>query len=290
MWCIVIICWLICTAVSLGIRCVCHALVWYLGRDHAAACTLINLVSIALPINHNVMKLLFHSLCLAISQLCKCRVNLFFFCFTVCVFSSNEMHYTTRLLGSHRVQNNKNVLFFCIFFFPLTAAFTIEFECHAFSARVVWLSTDRELCWIPFLSSCFNQCELAPLSYFMRGDFSASPLCRWFWLPLLSLVFKRWILVLTRELTLLPSLSPDCLPYCFTRLDILSHVRMQITLSESRDAGFIYRCFQNEARGQKYYTEQDTPLTHLTPTGLREALYTVTEIYMFFFRCNATHH
>ena len=70
----------------------------------------------------------------------------------------------------------------------------------------------------------------------MRGDFSASPLCRWFWLPLPSLVFKRWILVLTRELTPLPSLSPGCLPDCFTGQDILGHMLMRITLSEREDA------------------------------------------------------
>lgn len=139
-----------------------------------------------------------------------------------------------RLLNSHRVQNNRDVFFFsCMSFLSqAAAAFTIEFECHAFSARVVWLSTDRELCWIPFLSSCFNQCELALLSHFTRGDFSASPLCRWFWLPLPSLIFKRWILVLTGKLTLLPSLSPGCLPYCFTGLGILGHMLMRIMLKQ----------------------------------------------------------
>lgn len=59
-----------------------------------------------------------------------------------------------------------------------------------------------------------------------------------------SLVFKRWILVLTGELTLLPSLSPGCLPDCFTRLGILGHMLMRITLSEREDAGCIYRCFR----------------------------------------------
>ena len=153
------------------------------------------------------------------------------------VFTSNGRHSETHLLSSHRVQNNRTVFFSHVFFFALTAAaFTIEFECHAFSAGVVWLSTDRELCWIPFLSSCFNQCELAPLSYFMRGDFCASPLCRWFWLPLPSLVFETWILVLTRELTLLPSFSPGCLPDCCSRVDILGHMLIQITFSEREDA------------------------------------------------------
>lgn len=174
-----------------------------------------------------------------------------------------------------------------LFFFSQTAAaFTIEFECHTFNASVVWLSTDRELCWIPFLSSCFNQCELAPLSHFMRGVFSASPLCRWFWLPLPSLVFKRWILVLTRELTLLPSLSPGCLPDCFTRLDILGHMQMQITLSERKDAGCIYRCFQNEAQWQEYYTKLETSLTLRTPTWMRVPLYTATEPCVLFICSN----
>lgn len=51
-----------------------------------------------------------------------------------------------------------------------------------------------------------------------------------------SLVFKRWILVLTRELTPLPPLSPGCLPDCFAGLDILGHMLMRITLSEREDA------------------------------------------------------
>lgn len=208
-----------------------------------------------------------------VSAYTKCTVN-YFSGFRICMFISNGRHYETRLLSSHRVQNNRNVFFSRVFFFSQTAAaFTIEFECHAFSARVVWLSTDRELCWIPFLSSCFNQCELAPLSYFMRGDFSASPLCRSFWLPLPSLVFKRWILVLTREFTLLPSLSPGCLHDCFTRMDILGHMLMRITLSEREDAGCIYRCFQNEARWQEYYGGLETSLTLVTPTGMTVALY-----------------
>lgn len=216
----------------------------------------------------------------------KCTVN-YLSGFRVCVFLSNRRHYKTHILSSHRVQNNRNVFFSHVFFFSQTAAaFTIEFECHAFSARVVWLSTDRELCWIPFLSSCFNQCELAPLSYFMRGDFSASPLCRWFWLPLPSLVFKRWILVLTRELTLLPSLSPDCLPDCSTRLGILGHMLMRITLSEREEAGCIYRCFPNEAQRQEDYSGLETSLTLQTPTGMRVALYTATEAYMVFMCSN----
>lgn len=60
-----------------------------------------------------------------------------------------------------------------------------------------------------------------------------------------SLVFKRWILVLTRELTLLPSLSPGCLPDGFVGLGILGRMLMRITLSEREDAGCIYRCFRN---------------------------------------------
>lgn len=54
------------------------------------------------------------------------------------------------LLCSCRVQNNSHVF---IFFF---SSHLFEFECCAFRARVVWLSTDRELCWIPFLSSCLT--------------------------------------------------------------------------------------------------------------------------------------
>lgn len=163
----------------------------------------------------------------------------------------------------------------------------LEFECHAFSARVFWLSTDRELCWIPFLSSCFNQCELAPLSYFMRGDFSASPLCRWFWLLLPSLVFKRWILVLTRELTLLPSLSPGCLPDCLATLCILGHMLMRITLSEKEDAGCIYKCLQNEAQWQEYYTGLEPSLTLCTPTGMTASLFIATGPYILFMCSNA---
>lgn len=67
---------------------------------------------------------------------------------------------------------------------------------------------------IPFIM--FNQCELASLSHFTRGDFCASPLCRWFCLLLPDLIFKSWILLLTRGLTLLPQLSAGCLPHCFT--------------------------------------------------------------------------
>lgn len=211
--------------------------------NQGAACTLINLYCSHCITNQSSFDAI--TIAFFFSVYTKCYVN-YYSSFRVCVFISNGRHYKTHLLSSHGVQNNRDEFFSHVFFFSQTvAAFTIEFECHAFSARVVWLSTDRELCWIPFLSSCFNQCELAPLSYFMRGDFSASPLCRWFWLPLLSLVFKRWILVLTRELTLLPSLSPGCLPAFFTRMDILGHMLMRITLSEREDARCIYRCFQN---------------------------------------------
>lgn len=95
-----------------------------------------------------------------------------------------------------------------------------------------------------------------------------------------SLVFKRWILVLTGELTPLPSLSPGCLPDCFTRLGILGHMLMRITLSEREDAGCIYRCFQ------EYYTGLETSLTLLTPTGMRVSLYSATEPYMLFICSN----
>lgn len=129
-----------------------------------------------------------------------------------------------------------------------------------------------------------NQCELAPLSYFMRGDFSASPLCRWFWLPLPSQVFKRWILVTTRELTLLPSLSPACLPDCLARLDILGHMLMRITLGEREDAECIYRCLQNEAQWQEYYTRAGNlidPLhSHMDESGFIFCHWAIYALYM----------
>lgn len=85
-----------------------------------------------------------------------------FFAFIVlmgCIVKKKPKH----LLGSQLSSKHKECtlpLFFS--FFRLTAAYTIEVKCRAFRARFVWLSTERELCWIPFLSSCFNQCELVP--------------------------------------------------------------------------------------------------------------------------------
>lgn len=140
--------------------------------NHTTACTLISLYCFHRITHHSS----FDAITVAfISGYAKCTFN-YFSVFRVCVFISNRRHYKTHLLNSHRVQNKRGLFFFPrLFPFSQTAAaFTIEFKCHAFSARVVWLSTNRELCWIPFLSSCFNQCELAPQSYFMRGDFSAS--------------------------------------------------------------------------------------------------------------------
>lgn len=124
----------------------------------------------------------------------------------LCLFLMEDI--IKHLSSSCRVQNNSHV------FFP---SHLFEFECRAFSARVVWLSRQEAvLDSIPFIM--FNQCEPAPLSYFTRGDFSASPLCRWFWLFLPDLIFKSWILTLTRGLTLLPQLSAGGLPDCFTWL------------------------------------------------------------------------
>lgn len=258
-----VICTLICAVLS-GIRRCCCDPTW---RYHEVA-----LLPAAL--------ILFSLHCQSVSVQ---RIASYFFSgFGVSVFISNGRHYKIHLLSFPPSSKQEE----CIS--QTAAAFTIEFECHAFSARLVWLSTDRELCWIPFLSSCFNQCELAPLSYFMRGDFSASPLCWWFWLPLPSLVFKRWILVLTRELTLLPSLSPGCRPACFTWLDIPGHMLMRITLSEREDAGCIYRCFQNEAQWQEYYTgpenlfdpvhshrDESWEWLYILPLSLKGSLYAV---------------
>lgn len=228
-----------CTAVSSGIRCGCHPPLEDIMRSRCCLnfnkSLLFSLYQQSIILWRNYCCIFFILLLLTICLVSK-----------VFVFTSNARQFKTHLLSSHRVQNNRNVFFSHVSFLSqTTAAFTIEFECHAFSARVVWLSPDRELCWIPFLSSCFNQCEPAPLSYFMRGDFCASPLCRWFWLPLPRLVFKTWILVLTRELTLLPWLSPGCLPDCLTGLDVLGHMLMRIPSSQREDPGCIYRCFQN---------------------------------------------
>lgn len=51
-----------------------------------------------------------------------------------------------------------------------------------------------------------------------------------------------------------------------TWLDILGHMLMWITLSNGEGrGGCVYRCFQNEARWQEYYTALETSLTLHTP-------------------------
>lgn len=162
-----------------------------------------------MPVVHQSTRSLVHfALTRAVVTYCsslRVRVFLLFFI---------GRHCETHLLSLHRIP--KNFLLFLLLSFFLSFFIQVSrlnLNARAFSARVVWLSTDRALCWNPFLSSCFNQSELTPLSYFMRGDFFwvPLPLCRWFWQPLHGRVFKRGILVLTGELTLLPSLLPGCL-------------------------------------------------------------------------------
>lgn len=138
-------------AVSLGISCGCHAPLEDIIRS-----------SCGLNFNKSLLFTAYHQSIILWRKCCSPPppsppsalhplIPLLTICL-VCVFASNGRRYKTHLLSSHRVQNNRNVFFFlqCLFPFPPTAAaFTIEFECHAFSAGVVWLSTDRELCWIP---------------------------------------------------------------------------------------------------------------------------------------------
>lgn len=126
-----------------------------------------------MPVVHQSTRSLVHfALTRAVVTYCsslRVRVFLLFFI---------GRHCETHLLSLHRIP--KNFLLFLLLSFFLSFFIQVSrlnLNARAFSARVVWLSTDRALCWNPFLSSCFNQSELTPLSYFMRGDFflSASP-------------------------------------------------------------------------------------------------------------------
>lgn len=141
MWCdnlyyFAIACLLLCAAVSLGIA----------GTIKLHSCPpYVFIVFIALPINHHLAKLLF--------LLFRYKASVNCSDFTITMFISNGWRYemSFKLLQSSKQQP-------CIFF----PSHLFEFECCAFRARVVWLSTDREPCWIPFLSSCLTSVSWLP--------------------------------------------------------------------------------------------------------------------------------
>lgn len=120
-----------------------------------------------------------------------------------------------------------------------------------------------------------------PLSYFMRGGFRCLSFMQILGRPLLGLVFKRWILVLTREITLPPSLSPGCRPDCSTALDILGLALMQITLGEKEDAGCVHRCFFRKRLSDRNITPGLKPhWPFALPGEMRVDSYAATEPYM----------
>lgn len=138
MWCdnlyyFAIACLLLCAAVSLGIAAT--------MKLHSCPPQYVFIVFIALPINHHLAKLLFILLFRY-----KASVNCSDFSIIMLVSNGRRYEMSFMLLQSSKQQP-------CIFFF---SSHLFEFECCAFRARAVWLSTDRELCWIPFLSSCLT--------------------------------------------------------------------------------------------------------------------------------------
>lgn len=152
----------------------------------------------------------------------------------VCI--SNGRHYKTHILSPHRVQNNRNVFFSPFSLLRQQRLSQLNLNATLLAPGLFDYPQTGSCAGFHSFHHALTSVSRLPCRTLWEVIFSASPLCRWFWLPLPSLVVKRWILVLTRELTLLPSLSPGCLPDGLSRLDILGHMLIWVAPSGREDA------------------------------------------------------